>query len=84
MSDIECFQRISVLETNQLELMKDIDTHATREEAHMTRTNEMLTVILSEQASMKGFWTGIVFAMSAVFAAVGLAVGLITNKMFGS
>ena len=80
MPDFDCFDRMARLEQNQKNIMNDFKENRKLQSIYMRDTQEMLLEIRAEQNKQKGFYTGLVFAMSSV----GAGVAIIASKFFNN
>ena len=80
MPDSECRERIVILETHMTDLKEQFSDHQEKEDAYLQRHGELLSEIRREQTKMKGFVSGVVFAISAIVTLISVSL----SKIFGS
>ena len=79
MSDVDCRERLAVLETSQKEIINDLILHVKKEESYMEAQGALLREIREEQAKMKSFWSGMVFTVTAFGAGAVMAINYFTK-----
>ena len=74
MPDLECKERLAVVETQVNSMREDFTNHREREEFYLAKHATLLAEIRAEQAKMKGFWGGMVFMLSAIATAASMFI----------
>lgn len=72
-------QRLIRVEMSVEQLDRSFQDHVEREEAYIKENSRLIREIRDEQARMKGFWGGVVFIVSAIGVAAGIAISYITG-----
>ena len=80
MQDYDWFDRMARLEQNQKNMMQDLQENKALQSNYMRDTQNILLEIRAEQNKQKGFYTGLVFAMSSV----GAGVAILASKFFNN
>ena len=79
MPDSECRERIIILETHMQDMKDKFTAHREEENLYLAKHGELLSEIRREQMKMKGFVSGVVFAISAIVTMISVFL----SKMFG-
>ena len=69
-----------ILETHMQDMKDQFTQHQEKEDLYLNRHGELLSEIRREQMKMKGFVSGVVFAISAIVTMISVFL----SKMFGS
>ena len=69
-----------ILETHMKDMKDQFSAHQEKEDLYLSRHGELLSEIRREQMKMKGFVSGVVFAISAIVTMISVFL----SKMFGT
>ncbi|MGZ4968061.1 MAG: hypothetical protein ACXV8O_01480 [Methylobacter sp.] len=78
MSDIEC--RVAKLEQRLDGLCRELTEDKEDSKELMKDISEKLNAIIATQSKQKGFWSGVVFVISAVAGSFGMITYFFTGK----